>query len=131
MTRFFTSTPAALSATALFCVLALGSTSQTGAKETTAVKTLEIIVPWGTGGGADHLARQTATLLNRTNHAPTKVTNIAGRTGNAGMENFLASPNDGDLLLVLTAETYCLVSMANPGWNPSDVVPIAIMMRQP
>lgn len=127
MTRFFTSTPAA----ALFCVFALGSTSQTCAKETTAVKTLEIIVPWGTGGGADQLARQTATLLERTHHMPTKVTNIAGRTGNAGMEKFLASPSDGHSLLVLTAETYCLVAMANPGWNPGDVVPLAIMMRQP
>ena len=110
--------------------LSLGSTSRATAQEGTASGSVEIIVPWGAGGGADQLGRETAKLLQRVNMSA-KVTNISGRTGNAGMEKFLASPSDGRLVSVLTAETYCLLAYANPGWKPADVVPLAIMIRQP
>ena len=114
----------------LCCALSLGSTSRATAQERTASGSVEIIVPWGPGGGADQLARETTKLLQRVGMLA-KVTNTPGRTGNAGMEKLLASPSDGRLVSVLTAETYCLLAYANPGWKPADVVPLAIMIRQP
>ncbi|MEO6409751.1 MAG: tripartite tricarboxylate transporter substrate binding protein [Burkholderiaceae bacterium] len=115
---------------ALLCFTLSLAPTNAAAQERTASGSVEILVPWGIGGGADQLARETAKLLQRVG-MPATVTNIPGRTGNAGMEKFLASPSDGLLVSVLTAETYCLLAYANPGWKPADVVPLAIMIRQP
>ena len=121
---------APLWAAVLCCALSLGSTSRAAAQERATSGSVEIIVPWGPGGGADQLAREMTKLLQRVGLLA-KVTNTPGRTGNAGMEKLLASPSDGRLVSVLTAETYCLLAYANPGWQPADVVPLAIMIRQP
>ncbi|MBA2721836.1 MAG: tripartite tricarboxylate transporter substrate binding protein [Methylibium sp.] len=130
MNRILSSKAPALLAAVVCCTITLGWPGRATA-QAAASGPVEIIVPWGTGGGADQLARETAKLLQRALDTPAKVTNIPGRTGNAAMQKFLASPSDGRLLSVLTAETYCLLAYANPGWKPADVVPLAIMVRQP
>lgn len=90
-----------------------------------------MIVPFGTGGGADGLARETAKLLGDVLATPIKVTNIVGKTGNVAMAKLIAAPADGTTLAVLTADTFALLAYLNPGWKESDVVPLAIMMKQP
>lgn len=122
-----TSTP--LWAAVVFCALSLGSATRATAQERPASAAVELIVPWGTGGGADQLAREMKRLLLRVGMVA-NVTNVAGRTGNAGMEKLLTSSSDGRMVSVLTAETYCLLAYANPGWKPADVIPLAIMIRQ-
>lgn len=92
---------------------------------------LEVIVPWGSGGGADQLGRVVATLVQRGTNAVVDVVNVPGKTGNVGMHKLLRAPVDGRSLIVLTAETYCLQAYHNPGWAPDDVIPLAVMMRQP
>ena len=93
--------------------------------------TVELIVPFGTGGGADQLARESAKLLAGILPASVKVTNIPGATGNTGIAKLLAAPNDGNTMAVLTADTFSLLAYLNPGWKMSDIVPLAIMMKQP
>lgn len=92
---------------------------------------VELIVPFGTGGGADGLARETAKLLGDVLATPIKVTNIVGKTGNVAMAKLIATPADGTTLAVLTADTFALLAYLNPGWKESDVVPLAVMMQQP
>ena len=92
---------------------------------------VELIVPFGTGGGADQLARETAKLLAGVLPAPINVTNVPGATGNTGIARLLAAPSDGRTMAVLTADTFSLLAYLNPGWKMSDVVPLAIMMKQP
>ena len=92
---------------------------------------VELIVPFGTGGGADQLARESAKLLAGILPAPVRVTNIPGATGNTGIAKLLAAPNDGNTMAVLTADTFSLLAYLNPGWKMSDIIPLAIMMKQP
>lgn len=101
-----------------------------GAQPTT-LAPIELIVPWGAGGGADQLARQTGKLLEGVLATPVTVTNIPGATGNKGMAKLLQSAADGRTLAVLNADTYALLAHANPGWKPSDVTVLAIMTMQP
>jgi tripartite-type tricarboxylate transporter receptor subunit TctC len=92
---------------------------------------IEVIVPWGQGGGADQLARKTGKMLEGVLNAPVTVTNIPGATGNKGMAKLLQRDADGRTVAVLNADTYALLAHANPGWKPGDVIPLAIMTMQP
>ena len=116
-----------VSVAALACVSATPSLAQ----EKPGGAAVELIVPFGAGGGADQLARESAKLLDGVLPAPVKVTNIPGATGNTGIAKLLASPNDGNTMAVLTADTFSLLAYLNPGWKMSDIVPLAIMMKQP
>ena len=118
-----------------FCVsmvaLAGASATQALAQDKRSASAVELIVPFGAGGGADQLARESARLLAGILPAPVKVTNIPGATGNIGIAKLLAAPPDGNTMAVLTADTFSLLAHLNPGWKMSDVVPLAIMMKQP
>lgn len=103
--------------------LAPGSQAQTA-------QPMEIIVPFGTGGGADEVARFAAPLLEAEAQAPVKVTNVPGATGNIGIARLLAAPSDGRTLAVLTGDTYASVAYFNAAWSPNDVIPLAILTRQ-
>ena len=111
--------------------LSLAITAYAQDKDKTAANPIEIIVPWGTGGGADQFGRTSAKLLEGVLNMPVTVTNIPGATGNIGMAKLLKAPSDGRSLAILTADTYALLAHLNPGWNASDVIPLAIMMKQP
>lgn len=91
---------------------------------------IELIVPWGEGGGADKLGRKAAELLGKAMSTQVNVINIPGSTGNVGMAQLLREKSDGHRLAVVTAETYALLAHLNPGWKPADIVPLAIMNHQ-
>jgi tripartite-type tricarboxylate transporter receptor subunit TctC len=91
----------------------------------------ELIVPFGPGGGADQLARENARLLGSLGVGNVTVNNIPGATGNAAIARLLAAPSDGRTVAVLTADTFSLLAYLNPGWKLADIVPLAIMIKQP
>ena len=111
--------------------LAYAATTQALAEDKASNSAVELIVPFGVGGGADQLARESAKLLAGVLPAPITVTNIPGATGNTGIAKLIAAPNDGNTMAVLTADTFSLLAYLNPGWKISDIVPLAIMMKQP
>ena len=92
---------------------------------------LELVVPFGAGGGADTLGRATAKLLAGTLAEPVQVSNVPGSTGRQGIGKLIAAPADGRMLAVLTADTFTLQAYANPQWKLGDVTPLGIMMNQP
>ena len=96
-----------------------------------AAEPMEIIVPFGPSSGADQLARYCAPALQSALAAPVQVKNVPGSTGNDGIARLLAAPSDGRTMAVLTADTYATLAYANPRWKASDVMPVAILMRQP
>ena len=95
-----------------------------------AAESIEIIVPFGPTSGADTLARYCAPALQSALAASVEVKNIPGLTGNQGIARLLAAPSDGHTVAVLTGDTYATLAYANPPWKSSDVIPVAIMMRQ-
>lgn len=102
-----------------------------GAEDGYPMRPLEMIVPWGAGGGADQLARKTAEMMKGLIKTSVSVANVPGATGSVGLGKLLAGPADGYSIGVLTGETYALLAYYPPRWKLADVVPVAIMMRQP
>jgi tripartite-type tricarboxylate transporter receptor subunit TctC len=63
-------------------------------------KPVRIVVPYGTGGGSDVLARQLAQKLSVMWAQPVSVENRAGASGNLGTEIVVKSPPDGYTLMM-------------------------------
>ena len=91
---------------------------------------IELIIPWGEGGGADKLGRKIVDLLGKAMHTQVDVVNVPDATGNFGMAKLLKEASDGRRLAIVTAETYALLAHVNPGWKPNDIIPLGIMNQQ-
>src|SRR5688572_17242223 len=65
---------------------------------------IEFIVPWGPGGGADQLARKLAPGLEKELKVSLPVINVAGATGQTGLNKMLTQPNDGYSVSVFIAD---------------------------
>ena len=61
---------------------------------------MRIIVPYGTGGGSDTLARQLGASLQQLWSQGVAIENRAGASGNIGSEAVVKSPADGYTLLL-------------------------------
>jgi tripartite-type tricarboxylate transporter receptor subunit TctC len=92
---------------------------------------IDVIVPWGPGGGADQLARLTAKLMEPAIKTSLPVVNVPGATGATGMAKLLADPAEGYAMAVYIADTNALLAGPNPRWTLRDITPIAIMMQVP
>jgi tripartite-type tricarboxylate transporter receptor subunit TctC len=91
---------------------------------------IELIVPWGAGGGADQLARRVSKLLEPDLKTSIPVINVPGATGNTGMTKLLSAAPDGYSTAILIGDT--LSTIAGGGrWKLGDVVPLGVMIRQP
>jgi len=116
----------------LFALLAFcGAAFTAAAQEKYPTRPIEFIVPWGPGGGADQLARKAAPLMEKELGVSLPVINVAGATGQSGLNKMLASPADGYSISVLIADTLALQMDAATKWKIDDMVPAAIMIRQP
>jgi len=116
-----------LFALAAFCGMAFAAAAQ----EKYPTRPIEFIVPWGPGGGADQLARKAAPLMEKQLGVSLPVINVAGATGQSGLNKMLAAPADGYSISVLIADTLALQMEASTKWKIDDIVPAAIMIRQP
>ena len=103
----------------------------TFAQEKYPSRPIEFIVPWGPGGGADQLARKAAKLMEEDLKVSLPVVNSPGATGNTGMAKLLASPADGYSISIMTWDTYALLATSNTRWGLKDIIPVALMIKQP
>jgi tripartite-type tricarboxylate transporter receptor subunit TctC len=92
---------------------------------------IDIIVPWGPGGGADQLGRLTAKLSEPLLKTSFPVVNVPGATGATGMAKLLADQADGYAMAIYIADTNALLAGKAPRWTINDIQPIAIMMQCP
>lgn len=92
---------------------------------------VDIIVPWGPGGGADQLARLTAKLTEPMLKTSFPVVNVPGATGATGMTKLLSEQADGYSMAVYIADTNALLAGPSPRWKIDDLQPIAVMMKVP
>jgi tripartite-type tricarboxylate transporter receptor subunit TctC len=110
-------------------VLAAGMVAE--AQEKYPSRPIEFIVPWGPGGGADQLARKAGKLMEEDLKVSFPVVNSPGATGNTGMTKLLANPADGYSISILTWDTYALLATTNARWGLKDIIPVALMIKQP
>ena len=92
---------------------------------------IEFIVPWGPGGGADQVARKVAPAIEKDLKVSLPVINVPGATGQSGLNKMLTSPADGYTISIMTGDTFGLLTDASTKWKLDDIVPAAIMIRQP
>ena len=93
---------------------------------------IEMIVPWGPGGGSDQTGRKIAKLLENELKVSLPVVNVPGATGNTGILKLIAGRSDGYALAVLAADTlYANQISGAQKWTLADLTPIAVMIQQP
>ncbi|MGZ9059512.1 MAG: tripartite tricarboxylate transporter substrate binding protein, partial [Burkholderiaceae bacterium] len=92
---------------------------------------IELVVPWGPGGGADQLARRVSKLVEADLKASMPVINVPGATGNTGMAKLLSAPADGHTMAILIGDTLATIAGGGGRWKLADVVPLGVMIRQP
>ncbi len=111
--------------------LLAGLPSAASAQEKFPVRPVELIVPWGPGGGADQLARKVGLLMEGDLKVSIPVVNAPGATGNSGMTKMLTGPADGYAMSVLIADTLATLATGSAKWKLADVNPLGVMVRQP
>ncbi|MFZ5556290.1 MAG: Bug family tripartite tricarboxylate transporter substrate binding protein [Pseudomonadota bacterium] len=93
---------------------------------------VEIIVPWGPGGGADQVARTAGKMMEGIFGTSFPVVNVPGATGQTGLTKLLSAAPDGYTLGIMTGDTFSLLGGSGKlSWSKDDFVPAAIMIRQP
>lgn len=115
-------------------LLALGmaiTATSAFAQGTTPGKPIEMIVPWGPGGGADVLGRIVARWLEADLKASVPVTNSPGASGMIGLSRLLQLPADGHAIGVLTGDSLMMAATPTSTFKISQAKTIAVLVRQP
>ena len=121
---------------AALVLVALTSAVHVRADEPYPSRPIQLIVPWGVGGGSDQLARIVAKLLERELKVSVPVVNAPGATGNAGITKLIDDSPDGYSIAVFASDTFYdnLIKDAEghgARWKFTDITPLAIMNQQP
>src|SRR5689334_3758193 len=92
-------------------------------------KPIEIIVPAGTGGGADQMARVMQGIITKHNLSKQSVV-VINQAGGAGGEGFLAAKNakgDGHKLIITLSNLFTTPLATGIPFNWKDMTPVAMM----
>lgn len=75
---------------------------------------IDLIVPWGAGGGADKFARTLTPELEKHLKVAVPVSNTPGAAGNAGLGRLVSVPADGYSIAVMTGVTFATFTGTSP-----------------
>ena len=92
---------------------------------------IELIVPWGPGGGADVMGRLAARWLESDLKTNVVVQNVPGATGSIGLNKMIQSGSKGNSIAVMTGDSLSLDAFPKSAFSFSEVTPLAVMIRQP
>jgi tripartite-type tricarboxylate transporter receptor subunit TctC len=106
-------------ASALVAVAILAASS-VYAQEKYPSRPIDFVATWGTGGGADAMARQIATLAQPVLGVPLPVSNVPGAAGNTGMAQLLAAKPDGYTLATYIQDTLMTIPMGLARYKVDD-----------
>jgi tripartite-type tricarboxylate transporter receptor subunit TctC len=112
-------------------LMAMGFAGAAAAQEKFPVRPIELIVPWGPGGGADQLARLISKLMEPMVKQGIPVVNVAGATGATGMAKLLSAPADGYSMAIYIADSHALLASKDARWKMADITPVAVLIQAP
>ncbi|TGE39176.1 tripartite tricarboxylate transporter substrate binding protein [Desulfosporosinus fructosivorans] len=92
---------------------------------------INIIVPFGAGGGADQLGRLLSKELGQSLGVSLPVVNMAGASGTVGLTKLVTEPADGYNLYVYVTDTHATLSGANPAYKLEEITPVARLLKAP
>ena len=119
--RQFAATAAAAAAAAK-----LGPTTAF-AQENYPTRPIQLICPWGAGGGTDATARIVAALLERDFGRPVNVVNRIGGSGVVGHQAIATAAPDGYTLGIITVEIAMMHWQGLTELTPRSYTPLALM----
>ncbi|HET7876410.1 MAG TPA: tripartite tricarboxylate transporter substrate binding protein [Methylomirabilota bacterium] len=90
-------------------VVTLGTTLPVAAQEKYPSRPIDFVVPWGTGGGADAMARHIASLSQPFLGVALPISNVPGASGNTGLAQVLSGKADGYSIAVYIADTLATI----------------------
>jgi putative tricarboxylic transport membrane protein len=92
---------------------------------------INLIVPWGVGGGADRVGRIFAGLISTKLGVSVPVINITGAASQVGLNKALSERADGYTIIEITSDSYILFAVANPKFKVADFTALAVVDQQP
>ncbi len=118
----------ALGAT-LLCALSLGASAQGAADYPS--RPIELVVPFGAGGGTDVLARVFAEAAKKHMSQPMTVLNKPGASGGIGLTEVAMAKPDGYKIAMVTVEMAIIPHMGIMKPMPEDFTPIVRLNADP
>ncbi len=92
---------------------------------------IQLIVPWGAGGGTDATARIIAALMEKDLKQPINVVNRTGGSGVVGHDAIARAPAGGYTIGLNTGEITMMHHVGHTARNHSDYTPIGLMNADP
>ena len=92
---------------------------------------VQMIVPWGAGGGTDATARIVASLLERDLGQPFNVVNRTGGSGVVGHSAIATAAADGYTIGMITVEITMMHWQGLTDLKPTSYTPLALMNSDP
>ncbi len=92
---------------------------------------IQMICPWGAGGGTDATARIVAALLEKDLGQPINVVNRTGGSGVVGHSAIATAAPDGYTLGIVTVEISMMHWQGLTQLTPKDYTPLALMNEDP
>ena len=91
------------------------------AQEAYPSRPVDFIVTWGTGGGADAMARQLGALAQPLLGVALPVSNVPGASGNTGLAQILSGKPDGYAVATYIADTLATIPMGLARYRVDDL----------
>jgi tripartite-type tricarboxylate transporter receptor subunit TctC len=95
--------------------------SPAGAQEPFPSRPVDFVVTWGTGGGADAMARTLAALAQPHLGVPVPISNVPGASGNTGLAQILSGKPDGYAIATYIADTLATIPMGLARYTTADL----------
>src|SRR5258706_14321624 len=92
---------------------------------------IQLIVPWGAGGGTDATARIIAALMEKDLKQPINVVNRTGGSGVVGHDAIARSPADGYTIGLITVEIAMMHHQGLTALTSTDYTPIGLVNADP
>lgn len=92
---------------------------------------IQLIVPWGAGGGTDATARIVGSLLEKEFGQPVNVVNRTGGSGVVGHQAIAGGAADGYTIGMITVEISMMHWQGLTQLNPESYTPLALMNEDP
>ncbi|MCW8087479.1 Bug family tripartite tricarboxylate transporter substrate binding protein [Sabulicella glaciei] len=92
---------------------------------------VQLIVPWGAGGGTDATARIVGSLLERDLGQPVNVVNRTGGSGVVGHSAIATAPPDGHTIGMITVEIAMMHWQGLTELKPTSYTPIGLVNQDP
>jgi len=92
---------------------------------------IQLIVPWGAGGGTDATARIIAAVMEKDLKQPINVVNRTGGSGVVGHDAIAKATPDGYTIGLITVEITMMHHVGLTALGPADYVPIGLVNADP